>query len=689
MLFLLISPALCRAQCAGPDPTYFAPGDIGMAGVDPNTTTLGVNTGLTEGQTTNVVLYINGPGSFEGCTGPQLCPAKLAICQRFTNGDGWIIGPQAPDLSVSNFHLIDATHAGFTATASGEPSSDQVDMLVLAWGIVGYSFPITIQSAPPPPPPPPPPPTCATQDSMTIASVTPSNWVAGKSNNITITGTCFNEAIGVYAATNDGTAIDLSKFKVVNPAEITVTAKPAAGEPAQAAYLMLQDAYEGATETTVQIVACDTPAITEIKPGTWFAGKTYDHVVIKGTGFTTQDKATAACPVTAVNITAADNSTVPVSNVSVDSKDKITLSVAPPASDPTESVTVTVGTAPNTATATAQIVKLKAIVTDTSDIMDGVVTVKLTAPSGTSGDLDLYVHGENYDPDKDFANLSPGSQKLDLDLEWIPADIYSTADGTWNATVPDVLGTQAVSIPEYRLSTQWGYFRLVRFTQYNTPNEGAAGGGACKEGKGRAWLVAPIPGTATGSVKKKNYKVKCTFEEITDPQLNAQFIQQTWINGTGISISQGYLQNAVAQNLGDVTYVGIGCTNYPNQDVIGYGPNNGNTFAITSPTASGEVTGACGPLVPGESAAAPTRRLSGVIKVGCGTDIEQLNMDDGHNNSVATRTIADICPDCNKTKLNGNADGHIDSYTGSDACTGHATLDLPGSPFYTSNMTNQ
>jgi hypothetical protein len=115
----------------------------------------------------------------------------------------------------------------------------------------------------------------------------------------------------------------------------------------------------GNTEAGVNLylnISCTVPTIISVSPSTWFAGKTYDNVVIKGTGFTTADKATAYCPVTPVTITAADGSVVPVSGVTIDSKTKITLTgVAPPASDPTESATVTLGTNPNTATTTGNI----------------------------------------------------------------------------------------------------------------------------------------------------------------------------------------------------------------------------------------------------------------------------------------------------------------------------------------------
>ncbi len=322
--------------------------------------------------------------------------------------------------------------------------------------------------------------------------------------------------------------------------------------------------------------------------------------------------------------------------------------------------------------------------------MNANVTVNLTAPSGTTGDLNLDFKGTSkargdLDYLPRFDDLSPGSQIIRLRFDYAQPGIYTSVPaetGIWYASVPGLSDVQDVSVPEYTLPTEWDYFRRVRFSQYNTPNEGATGSGACRRGQGKAWLVTPIPGTATGSVHNGNYKVKCEFDEITDPDLNSQFIQQTWINGTGISNKHGYLKNAAAFHLGDANHYGEGCTNYPD-DAIGYGEQTGNTF-VQVPA---QVTGKCGELVPGESAAGPTIALSGVKPVGCNY---MLNLDTGDHTTYTTRTITDICPDCNKLKLNFGADGHVDSYTGSDACTGHdVNHDLPGSPFYTSNITSQ
>jgi hypothetical protein len=84
---------------------------------------------------------------------------------------------------------------------------------------------------------------------------------------------------------------------------------------------------------------CPTPAITSVSPDIWFAGKTYDNVIIEGTGFTS----TATCPAPPVNVTAADGSAVPVANVTIDSTTQITATIAPPASGANETACVTVG----------------------------------------------------------------------------------------------------------------------------------------------------------------------------------------------------------------------------------------------------------------------------------------------------------------------------------------------------------
>jgi hypothetical protein len=88
--------------------------------------------------------------------------------------------------------------------------------------------------------------------------------------------------------------------------------------------------------------------------------------------------------VTQVSITAADGSVVPVSNVNVVSSTSITLTVASPSSDPTQTATVAVGTAPDTATAEAQIYNLPTISLERIDLMD----IKATGTPNVTGASD-------------------------------------------------------------------------------------------------------------------------------------------------------------------------------------------------------------------------------------------------------------------------------------------------------------
>jgi hypothetical protein len=142
--------------------------------------------------------------------------------------------------------------------------------------------------------------------------------------------------------------VEATNIKVVNQAEITATITPPACEPTESDLLVVANDFEQIGLFPVQIAGSPAPTITDVKPRTWLAGKTYDNVVLKGTGFIARGKATANCPATPVNIIAADGNVVPISNVHVASKTKITLTVAPQVSnptDPTQTATVTAGTA--------------------------------------------------------------------------------------------------------------------------------------------------------------------------------------------------------------------------------------------------------------------------------------------------------------------------------------------------------
>jgi len=134
--------------------------------------------------------------------------------------------------------------------------------------------------------------------------------------------------------------------------------------------------------------SCPMPTIASVSPKYWFAGKTFD-IAINGNNFITKKAASDTCPETQVWISAPSGETLLQSSPNVISSTQINATVAPAASDPTETATVYLS-APyeqQGPTYKTQIVNLKSVITDTSNIMNGIVTVKLTAPSSTKGDL--------------------------------------------------------------------------------------------------------------------------------------------------------------------------------------------------------------------------------------------------------------------------------------------------------------
>jgi hypothetical protein len=267
-------------------------------------------------------------------------------------------------------------------------------------------------------------------------------------------------------------------------------------------------------------------------------------------------------------------------------------------------------------------------ITDTSDIKDGVVGVQLNGSSGSSGNLVLDLQGKNK-ASQTFPSLAAGAQKLDLTLDDIDPDTYTSAMATWTP------GGSSVASPEYNLPKPWAYFEEVRYSQYNEPSESE-----CPEGEAKAWLVT----------------TKCDFTEI---RLRPQFISQTWMNGTGTSEDYGILKNAAAVHLGDQSGPCKG--KYP-PGAIGHGATDGNTFEVVS-----KLTGSCNTKLEGnKSAAVPKIPLSGVVTLECK---DTLNLDSADTNVTKyNRTAADKCTACDNASTFNGANGHIDSFSPQTSC---------------------
>jgi hypothetical protein len=286
----------------------------------------------------------------------------------------------------------------------------------------------------------------------------------------------------------------------------------------------------------------------------------------------------------------------------------------------------------------AQIEALSGTITNTGDIEDGVLRVKLVAPSGTTGDLNLNLNGENDTYTQDFSSLSPGSQKHNFDLTSVPPDTYSTADGTWDADLPDGSGAQSVNVSSVTFEKEWIYLGLTRFSQYNTPYESQCSG--------------------TSQPMYVFDRSSCTY---VSGQLNSKFVSQTLENGTGMSINYGLLKPIGATNAGRLC-----------KGKLPPVASSKNTFVQVT-----TVTGSCNAAITADHSVAtfpnPNGKEGGNPLLVCK---DSLNLDQSDNTTAYTRVVADKCPAC--------ADGqHIDSYTDNQACDAHGAICDLGN-FYTS-----
>lgn len=256
-----------------------------------------------------------------------------------------------------------------------------------------------------------------------------------------------------------------------------------------------------------------------------------------------------------------------------------------------------------------------------------------------------------------FSNLSPGLQNLRLSFDAIPPAIYSTADG--DATVESI--AESITIPDHALAP-WTYFRKVFYTEYNIPYESQCSGADIK-----AYIVDN----------------DCN---VTPIQLNAAFVGAAWLNGHGVERNGQILFSAYGAGLGDTQK----CAGKYPPGAIGHTEFDGNTFVRAT-----SIPGSCANqnLVPNKSVAVPVIKgsdhkyhpstLSGVIALKCG---QSLNLDNGNYSIAYTLIAADICPVCSNPATFNDADGHIDSFSGNQSCTGKQVGNL-GS-FYTSLPTN-
>lgn len=399
---------------------------------------------------------------------------------------------------------------------------------------------------------------------------------------------------------------------------------------------------------------CGTPNITSVIPDTWIAGQTYP-IKIMGTGFSSDAQAAVNpnCPANQLMIT-VPNGTVNVTSTTVVSSTEIDATVQPANTDPNEQATLTLyyhdanddivrhHTGPTSMVTTAkpqntapiwgwvaalpayaQIGVLQAVITDTSNITNGMITVNLTGPNGAIGDLALNISGVNQNYTQTFQGLSPGSHLLKLALPNVPADTYDSADGTWTTNI------QTVSMSSKNFAPDWIYLGSTRFSQYNTPYE----------------TLCPAQ---TEEMYVFNMS-SCTYES---DNFRAMFVSQTQLNGTGVSINWGLLKPLGA----------TAARKLCNKSSLPPNASSANTFVEVD-----DITGSCNlPIYANHSVATYPNPAILSSQLQCNLH-NSLNLDVSTNSQFATRAVADLCPACK--------DGHhIDSWTPNEACQAHGSI---------------
>lgn len=224
------------------------------------------------------------------------------------------------------------------------------------------------------------------------------------------------------------------------------------------------------------------------------------------------------------------------------------------------------------------------------------------------------------------ATLGFGAQSIAFLRTTIPKGSYFSVEVN--------LQVANTAVPQSQtLSPSLEVVGLVQYTQYNVPAEPQCGGAADRD----IYVVSDLK--------------KCQVKTVA---FKGVFVDQVYINGTGQSTDQGLVKIAAA------TSVLTSCAKKLPPDA-----SSSNTF-LKVPS----VTGSCNiPVIANEGVAVPASLKTTTLP--CNALIELSNTD---QSTFASRKVVDTCPGC--AAIKAGADNHIDSFSGSQACTGHGVGDL-------------
>ncbi|GEM_PF-2001008 len=243
---------------------------------------------------------------------------------------------------------------------------------------------------------------------------------------------------------------------------------------------------------------------------------------------------------------------------------------------------------------------------DSADILADQVVVTLSH-AGSSGNLAVTAQGPSVSKTIFSGTRSGGQHTFSFDRNNLPDGQYTSVSATWlNAN-----GSRAVS------------FRVLgvyRHSQYNTPTESSCTGNAAA-----AYLVN---------------SVSCAYQSGT---LRSDFISQSWLNGSGITITSYYGYNTEQNAQWCIN------NNYLPADAPGRG------FAFVS-----QILTSCQSLFLNNTTVA---RSPNDANLTCGDQVLLI----GYGTNTV-KTVTDTCPICTASQL--------DNYTTASACSPRAHTDL-------------
>lgn len=250
-------------------------------------------------------------------------------------------------------------------------------------------------------------------------------------------------------------------------------------------------------------------------------------------------------------------------------------------------------------------VKVYKVLISAADIVSDQILVSLEPPN-LSGNLVVTAFGPSVSKTLFNGTKASGNHTFSFDRNNLPSGQYNTVTATWSVGGGNWTGSKPVA---------FNVLGTYRHSQYNTPAESA-----CTGSPAAAYITNP----------------QCNF---TSTNLRSDFISQSWLNGSGITINFGSEQNeafCLSQPGAPVDASGRSFRPQAIQPTcVGYSVGN-NTVA----------RGDDAPLICGDS----------ILIVGLG-------------GTATTKTVTDRCPAC-------TGQLQLDNYTTQTACQPGTIPDL-------------